>query len=125
MPGDCCSHWLGIASRILLKWQHLISLKEMLPLYLLSQHRGEAEKNGIKIVIIIDTLQLHISTPPKALHIMFYPKLHILISPLSLTLLLFTFTHTTQAASLSLLPRYRLTVFSSCPSLLQTDLLRK
>lgn len=23
MPGDCCSHWLGFASRIPLKWQHL------------------------------------------------------------------------------------------------------
>lgn len=22
MPGDCCSHWLGFASRISLKWQH-------------------------------------------------------------------------------------------------------
>lgn len=26
MPGDCCSHWLGFASRIPLKWQHLFFL---------------------------------------------------------------------------------------------------
>lgn len=28
MPGDCCSHLLGIASRIPLKWQHLFFSKD-------------------------------------------------------------------------------------------------
>lgn len=31
MPGDCCSHWLGFASRSPLKWQHLFFHSSILP----------------------------------------------------------------------------------------------
>lgn len=53
MPGDCCSHWLGFASRIPLKWQHLFTPFIHLFSHSLFRSLFLAQKDALLVMAVI------------------------------------------------------------------------